>query len=180
MKPIKAMSRGELAAFVQTHLLEDGVNVVLSGGAIVSIYSGDKYVTHDLDLVILGFARRSIIKQAMGEIGFHEVGRHFEHPDTPLFVEFPPGPPLVGAEPVQRIDELQFETGVLRVLSPTDCVKDRLSAYYHWGDRQCLEQAVLVAKKHKIDIREIRRWSAAEGKLKEFEEVSHRLAPRQS
>jgi hypothetical protein len=35
---------------------------------------------------------------------------------------------------------------------PTDCVKDRLAAFYHWGDRQGLEQAILVLKTNAIDI----------------------------
>jgi len=70
----------------------------------------------------------------MEEFGFREVGRHYAHPDTDFFVEFPPGPLSVRTEPVARIDELRLETGNLRIISPTDCVKDRLSAYYHWGE----------------------------------------------
>ena len=60
------------------------------------------------------------------------------------------------------LNEIVFETGTLQLLSPTDCVKDRLTAYYHWDDLQALEQAKMVAKNHKIDFEEIRRWSAVE------------------
>jgi len=53
------------------------------------------------------------------------------------------------------------------LLSPTDCVKDRLAAFYHWNDRQCLQQAVWVAQERAIDWKEIEWWSRREGKRKE-------------
>lgn len=37
MKPISAMTQVELAAFVQSHLRENKIYVILSGGAAVSI-----------------------------------------------------------------------------------------------------------------------------------------------
>ena len=48
-------------------------------------------------------------------------------------------------------------------MSPTDCVKDRLAAFYHWNDRQSLEQAILVSRRQAVDLKEIRRWSLKEG-----------------
>ena len=62
---------------------------------------------------------------------------------------------------MKDIAKMEFETGKLFLLSATDCVKDRLAAYYYWDDLQSLEQAVLVAKSKEIDISEIRRWSKA-------------------
>jgi len=64
----------------------------------------------------------------MQEIGFHERGRYFKHPESQFIIEFPVGPLAVGSEPVKQIDEIRFSTGVLRLISPTDCVKDRLAA----------------------------------------------------
>lgn len=44
---ISEMSLGELGAFVQSHLKEKGIDVVLSGGAAVGIYSaGD--ISHEI------------------------------------------------------------------------------------------------------------------------------------
>ena len=59
-------------------------------------------------------------------------------------------------------------TGTLKLLSPTDCVKDRLAAFYHWNDRQCLQQAVWVAQERAIDWKEIERWSRKEGAEEKF------------
>ncbi len=179
MKQIVDMSQAELAAYIQDHLRKKGINVVLSGGATVAIYTSNKYVSNDIDLVNVQFADRKKIKNAMEEIGFREAGRSFEYPGTRLFVEFPPGPLSVGDEPIKQVDEIEYETGILRVISPTECIKDRLSWYYHFGDRQCLSQAVLVAENNKIDLAEIKRWSTSEGKGKEFESISEKFEKKE-
>ncbi len=169
MKEVKNMTQMEVAAFVHSHLREQGVDVVLSGGASVSFYSGNKYVSKDVDLINVRLVKRQRIRSVMDELGFLERGRHFVHPDSDFIVEFPDGPLSVGEEPVRRIDEIKLSTGNLRVISPTDCVKDRLAAFYFWGDQQCLMQAVMVTADNKIDFNELERWSKAEGKLREFQ-----------
>jgi hypothetical protein len=178
LKPVKNMTVGELAAFVATHLRGKGIDVVLSGGSCVTIYSEGKYVSGDLDMIEIRFATRREIQDAMTEIDFHERDRFFQHADTELLVEFPPGPLAVGKEPVRQVDELRFSTGTLRIISPTDCVKDRLAAYYHWKDRQSLEQAVLVAHSQNVDLKEIRRWSKREGMLEIYQSIAERLTRR--
>lgn len=146
MKSIPEMTQVELAAFVQSHLQEKGVNVILSGGASVAFYSDNQYISADLDLICTLFTKQRTIEEVMHTLGFVQKGRYFKHPDTKFFVEFPPGPLSVGKEPVQKIEEYELETGTLKIISPTDCVKDRLLGYFHWGDRQSLEQAILVAR----------------------------------
>ena len=108
-------------------------------------------------------------------LGFREENRYFRHPDTEFVVEFPPGPLGIGKERVQQIDEIETATGVVKIISPTDCVKDRLAWYYHDNDTECLEQAVLVARSKVIDLAEVERWSAAEGKGETFTRIKHRL-----
>jgi len=56
MKPISGMNRLELAAFISTAFQSNSINVVLSGGSCVSIYSEEKYVSMDLDFVNARFA----------------------------------------------------------------------------------------------------------------------------
>jgi len=175
MKPVRNMSQGELGAFVQSHLSRKGVEVVLSGGAAVAIYSNGKYVSRDLDLINIHAVNRRKIRDAMLEIGFSEEGRYFRHSDSSFFIEFPPGPLAIGEEPVKQVVEKKLSTGVLKIISPTDCVKDRLSAYYHWNDQQSLQQASLVAQQNRINLHEIERWSMAEGKLGEFERIKGKL-----
>jgi hypothetical protein len=47
---------------------------------------------------------------------------------------------------------------------------DRLAAFYHWRDRQVLDQAVAVASSQDVDLDAARRWSNAEGHGEHFEE----------
>jgi hypothetical protein len=175
MKQVKNMSQIELAAYVQDSLQEEGIKVVLSGGSAVSFYSGDKYVSKDLDLINTHFAKRSKIKLVMEKLGFQEQGRYFVTPETQFFVEFPDGPLSVGEEPVKQVSEFELATGTLRVISPTDCVKDRLCAFYFWNDQQGLAQAVLVVKNQNVDLKEVKRWSRTEGKEQEYEIFKSKL-----
>ena len=90
MKPLAAMTQPEIGAYVQSHLAKVGIEVVLSGGASVSVYSNGEYVPKDLDIVNVNFARRPAITKAMNKIGFAEEGRYFIHAKSRFLVEFPP------------------------------------------------------------------------------------------
>jgi hypothetical protein len=63
-----------------------------------------------------------------------------------------------------------------QIISPTDCVKDRLLGYFYWGDKQSLQQALLVAEMNAVDIKEIGRWAEKEGKVSDFNKFIELLA----
>ena len=65
--------------------------------------------------------------------------------------------------------------GVVRIISPTDSVKDRLAAFYHWKDLQSLEQAILVASSNLVDLKSIKTWLKRDEKSSEFKEFKQRL-----
>jgi len=175
MKPISQMAQLELAAYVHDHLRQQGIDVVLSGGSVVSFYSRNLYVSKDIDLVNIAFTRQSKLRKAMASIGFSERGRYFQHPESAHIVEFPSGPLAVGEEPVRDVQEVMLETGSLRVISAADCVKDRLCAFYFWDDQQGLEQAVLVAQNHSVDLAEIERWSLVEKHAEKFAQFREQM-----
>lgn len=176
MKPIGEMTRRELAAFIGAAFKKMNVSVVLSGGSCVSIYSDESYVSIDLDFVNVGFAKRATITKIMAGLGFREENRYYCHPDTAFSIEFPPGPLGIGDEYVMQVDEIETETGCFKLLSPTDCVKDRLSWYYHANDLECLRQAMLVASAHEIDLANVEAWSKRERKHVEFLKIRDDLA----
>lgn len=171
MIQIKEMSIGELAAFVCSHLLSSGIKCVLTGGACVSIYTANKYQSFDLDFIEEGDVKREELKKLLAEINFEEKNRYFINKDTEFFIEFPPGPLTAGSEQITKYNELSYKTGTLLLLTPTDSVKDRLAAYFHWDDKQALEQAIWISENHKIDNNEINRWSKVEGQLKKFNAI---------
>ena len=162
------MSVEELAGLVCETLANAGITTTLTGGACVAIWSEGKYVSRDLDFVEEGPVPRRQVKDALAKIGFNEKDRYFIHPETKLFVEFPTGPLTVGDERVRQVETRDTAAGRLRLLSPTDCVKDRLAAFFYWNDKMAFEQALLVAKVQSIDIAEIQRWAQKEGNIERF------------
>jgi hypothetical protein len=154
------MSLEQVAALVCATLDRHGISVVLSGGAAVSIYSDDEYVSYDLDFIPTGLARRA--NPAMESLGFEKQQHHWRHPRSRYWVEFPAGPVAIGEEQIRDFAERESEAGTLRLLHPTECVMDRLAWYFHNADRQCLEQAIQVASRHSVDLRRIERWARKE------------------
>ena len=173
----KKASLRDLAIFVSNYLAENQIETILTGGACVSIYTRNKYLSLDLDFVLISDTRHEQLKALLKEIGFRQCGRHFRHRETQFFVEFLPPPASVGEESIGRAAEIKKGAKTLRLLSPTDCVKDRLAAFYHWDDRQSLEQALLVARHNPIDVKDIERWSKVEGKETQFRIFMKRLQP---
>jgi hypothetical protein len=169
------MSQAEVAAYVQTQLAAKGIRLVLSGGAAVSFYVGSLYTSKDIDLIAEWLPKTAHLNQAMAEIGFMPKMKYFVHPDTQEIIEVLPGPITAGEEHLTRAKEVKLATGVLRLLTPTDCTKERLAAYLHWNDTQSLEQALLIARLHKIDLEEIRKWAANEKMPRRFETFLRRL-----
>ena len=141
----------------------------------MSIYTDNDFVSYDLDFIEALTSGRRNLKKALEEIGFKEKNRYFQHPETDFFLEFPTGPLAVGNEPPASVVEMSFNTGQLRILSATDCIKDRLAAFFHWDDMQCLKQAVSVAGSNKIDLNEIHRWAVKEGHKGKFEVFKRKL-----
>jgi hypothetical protein len=160
---IKNLSLKDFAILISDYLSRNGIDTVLSGGACVSIYTKNKYISYDLDFVLFSSEDQKKVKRVLTEIGFYEENRYFKHNDTEYFLDFVSPPPSVGREPVKKIAEMKKGGRTLKLLSVTDCVKDRLAAYYHWGDRQALEQAILVCRDNPIDFKEVERWSKNEG-----------------
>lgn len=152
----------ELWRFVGKHLADNGFDAVLVGGAVVSIYTEGAYQSGDLDFVIQNILKTDL-PSVMKEIGFHKKGKNYIHPECKhLFVEFPPGPLGIGEDyNITPIEENCHGTEIL-ILSPTDCVKDRLASYIHFKAQECLDQAVMVANKHPVNLEEIEKWCREE------------------
>lgn len=165
---------------VASTLKKDGIETVLTGGACVSIYSQNKYQSLDLDFVSSAAEYDAkAIRGAMQKLGFKLAAEgFFARKDCPFIIEFIPPPLAIGSEPIKKMATLKTKYGTLKLLSTTDCVKDRLAAYYHWNDLQSLEQALMVARRHRVDLKEIKRWSKIENKLDRYNVFAARLASK--
>jgi hypothetical protein len=171
--PIGEMTREELGALVNETLLKAGISSVLSGGSCVSVWTNNRFASLDLDFILGGLHTQHSVKKALATIGFTPKAsnsRYYEHKETKLTIEFPNGPLAVGDELLdpQNAANMETKAGSLRLLKPTDCVKDRLAAYYYWQDRQAFEQAVGVAKVQNMDWKDLKSWHEKEGKTDQF------------
>lgn len=167
-KDLQNIDIKKLAILVSSELKKHGIDAVLVGGACVSIYSNNEYESADLDYVTAATTNRII--EALKNIGFSKKGeaRQFVNDKYQFFIEFPPGPVSIGDEvPITKFKKIKS----LKLFTPTDCVKDRLAAFYHWNDLQSLYQAIMVARAQKVNLKEIERWSQKEkapGKFRHF------------
>lgn len=185
MKPPdwKNCSESELWEYVGWHLEGAGIRSVLVGGAVVAIYTEGLYRSGDLDLIADSFERDQL-EEVLGTLGFAPTkSRYFKHPECDhLFLEFPPGPVEIGEEFPITPDEVEVDGRALQLLSPTDCVKDRLAGYVHWKSRANFDQAVLVCRRQhdRIDYEKVKRWCASEGVPEAYDELLTALPPGES
>jgi len=159
----------ELAYIVCTGLKNHQIDAVLTGGAAVSIYTENKYQSFDLDFI--SYKSHKEIATAMKSLGFSQKNRYFVHPETKYFVEFPPGPISLGAEFVKKWALLKKGDRLLQILTPTQSVKDRLASFFHWDDKESLNQAIWIFQNQEVDLEDIKRWAKnekSEEKLKFF------------
>ena len=171
-----ASTLSEVALTVGVHLRRRGIRAVLTGGACVSIYTDGQYVSRDADYVIQGRVTQTALDDALTELGFVRDGDRYVHTVVSFYLEFPPGPLSIGSDLNVKVVALPFGNGAALALSATDSCRDRLAAFYHWRDRQSLALAVAVARRHRVNFRSIRTWSAAEGAVADYDEFRRELA----
>ena len=87
MKDLSALTHRELAAYICKHLRDRGIEMVLTGGACVTIYTRNRYESMDLDFVNVAGAPGKLIDSALVEIGFLPEGR--------IYVSKKPGIPSI-------------------------------------------------------------------------------------
>lgn len=173
---LSTCSEKDLWEYVAVHLKKKGIDTTLVGGAVVAVYSKGAYRSGDLDFVKMSLFTKGL-NEAMLEIGFKKSGKHFVHPNCKhLFIEFPGSIPIgIGEDrfivPVERIVD-----GVgIKILSATDCVKDRLASYHYYKNKDALDQAVLVAQNQDVNFSKIKKWCLNEDAESLFIEFKNAL-----
>ena len=121
------------------------------------------------------------VDKVMTGLGFKkDKGRHFTHANSKIFVEFPGSVLAIGETAIKDWAERKSRHGVLSLLAPTECVMDRLAAYYHWNDQQGLDQAIMVTRKHPVNLSKVEKWSEREGMKAKFQKFFDQLKREKS
>ena len=155
----------EMWHYVASHLESHGVSTVLVGGAAAAVHSGGAYRSGDIDLLIDSYPPPSPAKldATMAIIGFQRQGRHYTHPRCHhLFVEFIFNALHIGKDYKIKPITTDVDAQSIRALSPTDSIKDRLTSFLYFRARECLDQAILIAKANDIHWASIETWAKEE------------------
>jgi hypothetical protein len=167
---LSTCSEEELWQHVAVHLEKNGLRCVLVGGSVVSIYTEGLYRSGDLDIIIQNLVKDKL-PALMKDLGFKKMHRHYVHPEcSHLIVEFPQGPLAIGDETDIKPETVDIGGTTIRLLSPTDCIKDRLASYIYGNTRDALDQAVLVAKRQPFQKSKIKKWCEKERRTDVFAE----------
>lgn len=162
----KNINTRDLAGLICQNFRDDGIEAILVGGSCVTIYSNNRYMSLDLDYVT--YEELEKVEKSLKRIGFVKNGKYFEHPDCALYIDFLAEPVAIGNEIIQNFEEIKTKYGFFKLLTVTDCVRDRLCSFYHWDDRQALNQAIEVCLDHNINMKKLQEWSKNEGFEKRF------------
>lgn len=107
-----------MIGIIVSHLGNRGISVVLVGGAAVSIYTDNKYMSKDIDFISSEDHKK--IASAMAELGFKSKGKDFYHPHTRFTVEFPSGPLGIGNQvPIKPEGQIKINGITVKMFSPT-------------------------------------------------------------
>lgn len=162
----KDASLRDVALEVSTALHSAGLRVVLVGGSAATFYAPHAYQSQDLDFIARFAAddeREHKLVEVLAALGYELEGRTFVHKHgNPFTIEFPMGPASIGDEVVQHFDTVHQDNRILVIVTPTDCIRDRLAHFFYWNDRTALTAAIGVAQAHKssIQFEHIRTWAA--------------------
>ena len=165
----------ELAYIVCTALDQSGQKAVLTGGGAATVWALTAYQSKDLDFVFEFWTAFETDETPLKDLGFVRDLNLYRHKETPFTVEFPLGPLCISNDEVTQWTTLRENDRLLYILSPTDCVRDRLMWFYAYNDFSGLEQALAVATRNEIDLPFIELWSSKENEEAKLQTFRQRL-----
>lgn len=169
-----------LAGLLTSLFNEHHVKLTVVGGAAVQFYTRSSYVTKDLDAILHGDTKE-IIDAVMQSAGFSRTKsyRHFQHPQLPFVVEFPPSPVEVGSRCLTLFNEIKYKKYSVRVIRIEDIIMDRIIAGIEWKSESSLAQAELIYRKNKdlIDKKYLQTFAKSEGYEKILQKIMSPAKP---
>ncbi len=167
------MSMEAFATAVCEGLRKANVHAVLTGGAVVAIYSRNKFRSPGADFVSPSDDGR--IEDAMTRMGFKKKGKAFAHSKVKFTVAFSGRSIEIGGSIVREWDTRVGRDGTLHLLRPAECVMDRLADHFTVKGSRSREQAVWIAKKQKVDLVPVERWATGAGHEEDYREFARML-----
>lgn len=122
---------------------------VMVGGGVVELYTGVRFATGDLDVVC---PDESACDQVLKSIGFELIprGNHYVNRDIGALVDIHGSKLFINEQTI----ELVYRKVPLLIVSPEDCIAERLASYRRHNSTLDLLNALLIAhhNKDRLDI----------------------------
>ena len=128
----------------------------------MELYTNELYSSYDMDFVMEYSYKQKLIEQTMLDLGFLIDGKYYVLKNSKFFIAILTPPVAVGDQFLSNFSKRDTKVGTLTLLTPTDCVKDRLCGYVFHNDKKCFDHALAVAHKNSIDKDELRDWAFKE------------------
>lgn len=142
----------DVAFAVSTALERINEPVVLCGGSAATYYAPEAYESRDLDFVITFGARPREVNAALQPLGYvRKPEGLYAHRSIVYTIDLLPGPVAIDQETITTFNTERRGEQLLRVLTPTDVVRDRVLTFWAWGDQRALRVAVAVAHARSAD-----------------------------
>ncbi|MCW5946033.1 MAG: hypothetical protein KIT74_03285 [Fimbriimonadales bacterium] len=162
-----------------TQMRQAGYCVIRTGGSAATSYAPNHDQSIDLDFMIEFAESSSKGSVVLNSHGYRVENSIFFDESDPYTVGFVRGPIMIGEDEVRACNTLRERNCQLNVLTPTDCVRDRLAPFTFYRDRSSLQQAPWVANEQwdSMDLEAIERWCRREGEKERFEQFAQWLNP---
>ena len=129
-KELEGLVISQVAAIISSYMDEQGYEPVLTGRSCAAIYAGSSIHPKTLDFVVRDFTIDEVA-ETMAGVGFLGSGhRTFSNKYCPYEVLLSTHPVVVGDDVVSDVKVMRTAKGPLKLLTPTDCVRQRLSMFY--------------------------------------------------
>lgn len=152
---------------IASYLESKNYGVTLVGGGVATIYSKGKYASGDLDFVLDSLFTHKEFKKAMADLGFENKTRVYSRSDCPFTIDVSTPPIEIGEDGTPEIATQFFAGQTIKILSPTECIKDRLNKAFQWKDDQAYQAALAVAKECNFNISKLEKF-CIENKMQEI------------
>ena len=111
------------------HSTTPGTTAVPSGGSAATYYAPRAHQSRDADFIIVMSLDGEVATSALDGLGYEQIGGTYAHRENRYTLEFPPGPLAVGGDRIIAYETVRRNSEILRIISATDCVRDRLASF---------------------------------------------------
>jgi len=152
-----------------------GTKAVLVGGSAAAVYAPESLRSRDADFILTFVAGNVETEDTLRTIGYRRAGRIFAHESQLVTLDFPDDVIYIGEEWITAYDTIERGSFKLNIITPYDCIRDRLLSYFAWSDRSALLAAVEVARRQAFDAVALQTWANAQNESARYAEFLRRI-----